>query len=345
MVPSSNPLSKYANLTEVQIRGMITHAAREYPFLDHSSEDTLCTLARLMISVDFVSDQRVTPLRSSLLFLRRIGQTANPPIDTIRERDFVFLIKMFGLIVRDKHGLLEFLPDNVWIDESELGESKPATETKITDDVSARAVEMEISDIKRHRKIHERRIDAGTNRLLRWYRDGQLALVLAERVKAGEKIGEAREHLRSQHDVKDHEYVRVRKRAFDMGLIESARTSRRKNIRVTLDPDCAAYIETRIREDRQLRGRTPAQAVNGCLRDLYSLTNNGRPMPAAQRVVVDDDDLDADLKAVPATAAQPKEATAPARKAASQPTASAKAKPVAPVAKKTTSVKRGTKRG
>ena len=285
------PLSKFAELPEVQIRGMITHVRREFPFLDHSSEDALYALARLMINIDFVAEKRVTPLRSSLLFLRRIGPTASPSVETIKERDFVFLIKMFGLKVRNKNGLLEFLPDNEWIDDTEK-DGKPATEVNIDNGKDAQLIEKEISDIKRHRKIHEKRIDAGTNRLLRWYRDNYLALVLAERViKENEKIGEAREFLRVHHDVKDHEYVRIRKRAFELGLIESARTTRRKNMRTTLDMDCAVWIEQLLRSESRFRGRTPTYVVNTCLRDLYELSNPGKKMPTAPKIVVDDDDM------------------------------------------------------
>lgn len=303
-------LSKFADLPEVQVRGMITHVKREFPFLDHSSEDALYALARLMMNIEFIADKRVTPLRSSLLFLRYIGPTANPPVETIKERDFVFLIKMFGLKTRSKNGLLEFLPDNTWIDDSDK-DGKPAVEMKIENGKDAQLIEREVSDIKRHRKIHEKRIDAGTNRLLRWYRDNCLAIVLADRVlKEGEKIGEAREYLRTHHDVKDHEYVRIRKRAFELGLIESARTTRRKNMRVTLDMDCAGWVENLLRTDSRFRGRTPTNVVNTCLRDLYEMTNRTR-MPAAPKVVVDDE-FDADAAAAPE---KEKVARAPARKA------------------------------
>jgi hypothetical protein len=301
---------------------MITHAKREYQYLDHSSEDALYALARLMSSVDFVADKRVTPLRSSLLFLRRVGTSANPPVATIKERDFVVLIKMFGLKVRNKNGLLEFLPDNEWIDDTEK-DGKPAVEVPIENGKDAQLIEKEVSDIKRHRKIHEKRIDAGTNRLLRWYRDNFLAIVLAERVRnENEKIGEAREFLRQQFDVKDHEYVRIRKRAFELDLIESARTTRRRNMRITLDGDCALWVEQLLRSEPRFRGRTPTYVVNTCMRDLYEIANNGRKMPPAPKVV-EDDDLDdgvspEPVKAAPAKPSPAKTASTPARPAAGE---------------------------
>ncbi|TKC90166.1 hypothetical protein FAZ69_08435 [Trinickia terrae] len=305
---------------------MITHVKREFPFLDHSSEDALYVLARLMINIDFIAEKRVTPLRSSLLFLRRIGAAVNPPVETIKERDFVFLIKMFGLKVRNKNGLLEFLPDNEWIDDSDE-DGKPATEVKIENGKDAQLIEKEVSDIKRHRKIHEKRIDAGTNRLLRWYRDNYLALVLAERVlKENEKIGEAREFLRVHHDVKDHEYVRIRKRAFELGLIESSRTARRKNMRVTLDMDCAVWIEQLLRETR-FRSRTPTYVVNTCLRDLYEMSNSGRKMPPAPKLMMSDD-LEEGFEAAPARAGRaPVSGAAASAKGGAKPAPAAKKKP------------------
>ncbi|ARL04337.1 hypothetical protein [Burkholderia pseudomallei] len=315
----ATPLSKFEDITEVQLRGMIQHAKREYPFLDYSSDDALYALARLMISVDFMTERRVTPLRSSLLFLRRIGAHADPAVPVIKERDFVFLVKMFGLLIRDKQGLYEFLPSNKWIDDSE-DEGKPAVEVKIDDEATARAVEMEVSDIKKHRKIHERRIDAGTNRLVRWYRDAQLAVVLADRVKSGQKIGDAREFLRTEHDVKDHEYVRIRERALEMGLLKNARTTRRKNIRVTLDGDVAHWVESQGSVDGRLHARTPTQTVNACLRDLYFLVNKTR-MPAAPKVGSDD--------AQPAAAgAAPASSVSPAAKKATKARAPAKKRAV-----------------
>lgn len=311
----ATPISKHQGMSEVQLRGMIQHAQREYPFLDHSSSDALYALARLMIDVDFMVDRKVTPLRSSLEFLRRIGEQAPVPIIKIHERDFVFLIKMFGLMVRDKHGLLEFLPKNRWIDDHEA-DGKPAVEVKIDTESTARKIELEISDVKKHRKIHDRRIEAGTNRLLRWYRDVQLAVLLAEQVKNGAKIGEARETLRLHYHVKDHEYVRIRERALEMGLMDATRTAHRKNTRVTLDPDVAAFVDKLSVRDGRMHAKTPTQTVNQAMRDLHMLLYKA-PLPAIPKDdAAEDDDLSA---ADTAVATQSTVKTPNVRTAAKQP--------------------------
>jgi hypothetical protein len=322
------PISKFADMTEVQLRGMIRHTQREYAFLDHSNDEAVYALARLMTTADFVSVGKVTPLRSSLLFLRRIGPQAAPAVPAIRERDFVFAIKMFGLLVRDKQGLLEFLPDNKWIDDTDA-EGKPAILIDIKSEIIAREVEFEISDTKKHRKIHERRIDAGTNRLLRWNRDGQLAVLLAELVKGGLKIGEARELLRTEHDVKDHEYVRVRERALEIGLLQSTRSARRKNTRVTLDADVAVFIDSQARVPGRLHPRTPTQTVNQCLRDLYLMMYK-KAMPPAPKVEEDDDEMQPPparpaasvrLPPIPAKSVETKKASPPTKSEGKKPTA------------------------
>jgi len=265
----ATPISKHRDMPEVQLRGMITHAQKEFKYLDHTSDEALFGLARLMVTNDFVVDRQVTPVRSSLEFLRKIGPTAEPAVQKIHERDFVFAIKMFGMLVREKNGLLEFLPGNRWIDDIDT-EGKPAVKIEIDNEKTGREIELDISDVKKHRKIHERRIEAATNRLLRIHRDVSLAKVLGALIQSGMKIGEARDVLRQDHVVKDHEYVRIRGYALELGLLDTR--SRRKNTRVTLDPDVAAYVVELSKVKGRLHSRTPTQTVNQALRDLHLLT-------------------------------------------------------------------------
>lgn len=270
----TTPISKYRELDEVQLRGMIRHAEKTYPFLDPTSEDALYALARLMIDTDYVIDRMPTPVRASLEFLRGIAGAAG--VERIAERDLVFLIKMFGLRMRNKGGLLEFLPRNEWIREAH-GE-KPAVEVHINDGGQAKSVEYEISQVHKTRKIHARRIDAAQNRLSRLHRDTALAQVFVQLHTQGKTIGEAKDELRTTYNVKDHEYNRVRERALELGIFDPTRNKRRLHGRVTLDADVMEYVE-RLAEEQQggrMHSKTPSQMVNQMLRDFHFLTTKQR---------------------------------------------------------------------
>ena len=274
------PISKHRDLDELQLRGMIRHAAKSYPFLDASSEDAVYALARLMVDVDYVVDRMTTPVRASLEFLRSLADERLGVGARIAERDFVFVIKMFGLKIRNKGGLLEFLPRNEWIKESS-GE-KPATEVTIDDQTQAKTVEFEISDVQKHRKIHGRRIEAAYNRLMRLHRDTELALIFVNLVNGGRTIGEAKDELRNNFDVKDHEYNRIRERALDLGIFDRTRKRTRTQGRITLDPDVMAYVEEEAAASQggRMHRRTPTQMANQMLRDFHLLVKKKPLIPA-----------------------------------------------------------------
>ncbi|KVV07453.1 hypothetical protein [Burkholderia ubonensis] len=267
-------------MDEVQLRGMIRHAAKSYPFLDATSEDAVYSLARLMIDVDYVVDRMTTPVRASLEFLRSLADQRLGPGARIAERDFVFVIKMFGLKIRNKGGLLEFLPRNEWVRESS-GE-KPAIEVTIDDQTQAKTVEFEISDVQRHRKIHGRRIEAAYNRLVRLHRDTELALIFVSLVNGGKTIGEAKDELRNNFDVKDHEYNRIRERALELGIFDRTRKRTRTQGRITLDPDVMAFVEEQAAASQggRMHRRTPSQMANEMLRDFHFLLKKKPLIPA-----------------------------------------------------------------
>ncbi|WP_249204698.1 hypothetical protein [Burkholderia cenocepacia] len=264
-------------MDELQLRGMIRHAAKSYPFLDASSEDAVYALARLMVDVDYVVDRMTTPVRASLEFLRSLAEERLGAGSRIAERDFVFVIKMFGLKIRNKGGLLEFLPRNEWIKEAN-GE-KPAIEVTIDDQTQAKTVEFEISDVQKHRKIHGRRIEAAYNRLVRLHRDTELARIFVSLVNSGKTIGEAKDELRSQFDVKDHEYNRIRERALDLGIFDRTRKRTRTQGRITLDPDVMAFVEEEAAASQggRMHRRTPTQMANQMLRDFHLMLKK-RPL-------------------------------------------------------------------
>lgn len=271
----ASELSQFQNLQEPELRGMITHALKQFAYLDSvSGPNVLYAIARFMIHTEFICD-RPTPVRASLEFLRKSGLTAEPPIPKLHERDFIFLIQMFGLIIRAKSGLLEFLPNNRWVDV----DGKPGEKVVIDTGIKGREIEMEISDIKKVRKIHMRRIEAALNRLQRNYRDLACARELGRLVKSGMKIGDAKDVLRNDHYVKDHEYVRVRDCALRMGFLP--KKERRASTRVTLDEDVLVYVEG-ARSKPEMRLRTPSQIINSMIRDLHFMLHK-KPLPGAPK--------------------------------------------------------------
>jgi hypothetical protein len=301
----ATPVSiKFRDLDEVQLRGMITHTRRQYAYLDPSSDDAVYALARLMTEVDFMHDRVVTPVRASLEFLQTIENhrraeaeqnpsTAKTPLvdGVIHERDLVFVIKMFGIRLRSKGGLLQFLPRNEWI-RGDDGDAAPAVEVNIDSPASAKGIEFEISAIKRNRKVHARQIDAAFNRLTRRFRDAEMARVFATLVTVkGMSIGEAKDALRTEHNIKDHEYNRIRDAAVELKIFDPASRRKHSNGRVTLDPDVLEWVESRVEEDLsgRMHRKTLSQMVNEMVRHLHQLVMKTQLAPksnaSARRVV------------------------------------------------------------
>ncbi|WP_236077301.1 DUF4209 domain-containing protein [Paraburkholderia domus] len=263
---------------------MITHATRTYPFLDSTSEDTVYALARLMIDVEFMSDRSLTPARASLEFLREIGRQKEV-LDRIVERDFVFAIKMFGLNLRNEAGLLLFQPRNDWVRDGDE-DGSTAVEVTIDNQSQAKEAEFAISDVQKHRKVHSRRIEAALNRLLRRYRDVELAREFVSLVNDGKSIGEAKDVLRTRHNVKDHEYNRVRETALEIGIFDPSSRRKRTHGRVTLEPEVMAYVEqaAKTTQGSRLHQKTPSQMVNQMLRDLHYITEKKHLVPQSSGI-------------------------------------------------------------
>lgn len=271
---STSSLRKFADLDEVQLDGMIAYAHRTYPFLEGSSPEGLRLLCRLMQSANFLFDKKPTPIRSAFEFLRKIAVSDVQGVPTqaarFAERDFVFAIKMFGLKVRDKNGVNQFVPDNR-LDEAE------DEEILIENAKDARELEFYLSDVYRKRtKIQTHTIQSATNKLLREWREIELAKAFSNKINAeGMSIGQAREFLRVTCSVKDHEFVRIRQYAIELNLFQSKRNPARANRRVTLDEDNIEFVEKLAKSF--VKGKNPlsmSQTVNKALRDFSKLVKD-----------------------------------------------------------------------
>lgn len=274
-----NLLKSYESLDTVQINGMILAAKQRFPYLECSSQDILLNLCVVMIHTHFILDTKATPIRASFEFLRQIMRTAagNDPRAAkleFKERDFIFAIKMFGLKIRDKNGLKQFVPENE-IDH------RDDEEVLITDEYSARELEHYVSDIQKRTKIQTNGIESALNRLLRDWREIELAKEFTNMMdKEGIAIGQARDRLRDEYGVKDHEFVRIRDHAIELGLLKSKRNQSKNGRRITLDPDVLVFVEQLMsKPDPNRKGarKEPAsasEAVNQAMRDFYLMINN-----------------------------------------------------------------------
>lgn len=268
---STSLLSKFAKLDDVQLDGMIAYAHRNYPYLEGSSPEGLRLVCRLMLTSNFVFEKKPTPVRSAFEFLRRIAANdvsgAAKEAAHFAERDFVFAVKMFGLKIRSKNGVNQFVPNNK-LDEAE------DEEVLIDGAKDARELEFYLSDVYRKRtKIQTHTIQSATNKLLREWREVELAKVFADKVNNdGASIGQAREFLRVNCEVKDHEFVRIRQHAIAMNLFQSRRSSSKTNRRVTLDDDNVAFCEKLGKGfSRGKNALSMSQTVNRALRDFKKL--------------------------------------------------------------------------
>lgn len=264
-------LRKFAELDDVQLDGMIAYTHRSFPFLESSSPEGLRLLCRKMLDSNFLFEKKPTPIRSAFEFLRKIAvadvQGVTSDSARFAERDFVFAVKMFGLKVRNKNGVNQFVPDNRLDNAAD-------EEVTVDDSKDARELEFYLSDVYRKRtKIQTHTIQSATNKLLREWREVELAKAFSDKINIeGATIGQAREFLRTTCSVKDHEFVRIRQHAIDLGWFQSKRNPARVNRRVTLDEDNVAFAETLAKSFA--KGKNPlsmSQAVNKALRDFKKL--------------------------------------------------------------------------
>jgi len=275
-----NILSKYAELEQPQILGMIGYAKSQYPFLDSTSDVALYKLVRLMFDNYFMSEKKPTPILATYKFLTTVAETTYPDAPEVKifaERDFVFAVKMFGLRIRDKNGVMQFVPDNQ-LDSAE------DEEVLIDSAKAVKALEYYISGVKKSTKIHTNAIESATGTLLRDWREMNLAVLFSKKMKKdGMTIGQARDFLIQHEQVKTHEFVRIREHAVDMGLFTSKRNPSKINRRITLDDDVYQFVSTLMQKGHPSKKgpMNASDAVNAGLRDLYRLTHDGAALPSA----------------------------------------------------------------
>ena len=261
------PLEKFASLSAVQITAMIAHAVRSYPYLEHTSSTVVADLAKLMIDTPYMLDNKPTPICASYSFLKEVAKSSSAEVARFTDRDFVFCIKMFGLVLRERLGVIQFLHGNAVSDDD------IDSEVLIADYDQAKRLEMYVSSIHKHTKIQRNSLDSADNKLRRVYRDVELAKLFVQMVdKEGLTVGEARNRLRTNCNVKDHEFIRIREQAIAMGIFESKR-AKAKSARVTIDDENLPFVES-LAKGAGKNGSTLnlTQAVNKALRDLRLLT-------------------------------------------------------------------------
>jgi hypothetical protein len=259
---------------------MVNVALKEFPYLEYSSMDVLLFLCEFMIKVEFMSEKKATPIRSAFEFLREVGAVELSKIKAaggtapimFAERDFVFAIKLFGLYVRNHNGINQFVPD---------GEQDSTDETVVIDSsTEAKRLEYYVSDVQKRTKIQIHAIESAANRLRREWREIELARIFSESIKSGKTIGQARNFLREECGIKDHEFVRIREYAISRGWFSSKRRSSKANRRVTLDDDVAIYVADLAKNfSKGAKSLTMSQATNKALRDFKTIVEDQEVEP------------------------------------------------------------------
>lgn len=270
---STGFMRKFAQLDDNQLDGMIAHTHRSFSYLESTSLEALRGLARLMLTVDFIFDKKPTPVRSSYEFLKKANEhdVQGRPTDPVRfaERDFVFIVKMFGLRIRTaSSGVNQFVPENeLDRDDEELLLDTPK---------AVRQLEFYLSDVyKTPTKIQTHSIQSATNKLLREWREVGLARMFSNKIAVdGMTIGQAREYLRTDCGVKDHEFVRIRRYAMDRGWFSGKSNKKSANRRVTLDEDNVEFVEGLARSFAKGKAPlSPSATVNKALRDFKRIVD------------------------------------------------------------------------
>lgn len=268
---------RFHDVDEIKLEGMISYTRRVAPYVQFSSLPAVKTLANLMLNTSFCFERKETPLCSSYNFLQRVGSFAGGPTSleeqaenagttkkSFEERDFIFLVKMFGFSLRRANSGVIQIVEELDIDDD------PVT---IDDEKSAKELEFYISEIQKHTRIQLHSIESSTKRLLRDWREVQLAYALAEKVnKENYTIGRAKDFLRDNCAIKDHEFVRIREHALNLDLLTPKRKRSDTSRRVSIDEDVIPFIDDLSK--KLSKGRHPltfTQAVNRALRDFRQL--------------------------------------------------------------------------
>lgn len=279
-------LDKFQIKSDAELKGMIEHAKRTFPYLEVTS--ATFGLCRLMLDEPFMFADRQTPIRSSFEFLERVQASTSGHAAVVTDRDFMFAVKMFGLKVWERGGQYYFLGDNEppveKVRRVQAGKEVKYRPVAIESAEDVRMLEFYLFSGTKRTKIQIAAIQSATNKLLRDWRELKVARILGELLKS-QTIGEAKEVLRTDYGVKDHEFVRIRQIAIKIGVFASGRSTAKKSNRATLEDDVLEYLE-RVRKQKVAEGQrgqlSITQLVNQTIRELH-LIATGEPLPRAGR--------------------------------------------------------------
>mgnify|MGYP003333256181 CR=1 FL=1 len=283
--------------SDVALRGMIEHCRQTYTYLEVS--DSTFAVCKAMLETPFMLDNRPTPIRSVYEFFKRVIANGQP-LPSL-DRDFVFGIKMYGLRVWEKAGQFVFLPGNE-PQEPKVRKVRNGREVRFrpvpietVEDV--RKLEFYIFDGSKRTKIQHNSIESATNRLLRTHHELTLAKVLGS-LRKTMAIGEARDVLRQDYNVKDHEFVRIRKAAMALGVFKSGRSTATQSNRFTMDEDVQQFVERVAKqkaEDGEPVPSSQSQLVNQVFRELHMLAFGTR-LPKVEKPKTSDKAAESDGK-------------------------------------------------
>lgn len=268
--------------------GMIAATRDQYPFLEISSVEAVYSLLQEIQKENFLFTNKRTPVRTSWMFCQKMQEAAiaqapsGAPHVMYHERDFVFVVKLLGLKIRVTNGLLEFPKDNVLNPSDE--------DFQITDVRVAKMLEFRLTGTEKRKKQEINTIETALSRLLRQYREKELARVFGELYSRKTPIADIKAHLRAMTapvEIADHQFTRIRQYAVDLGLYVP-RKSARVAKRVTLDEDNIKFVHEMMNRSAFTKGEnmTVAQVVNRMLRqlrELGSLEAPATPRPPTQR--------------------------------------------------------------
>ncbi|WP_454727963.1 MULTISPECIES: hypothetical protein [Cupriavidus] len=276
-------LDSSQSLTNEALQQMIADAERSFEFLSRTRHTF--TTCRLMLDNHFMFDDKQTPIAASFEFLKRRAEQEDPHNAALDLQDFVFAIKMFGIAVHERKGVMYFLGRNMkakGVRRVRSGVEDKFVPVPLDDADSIRVLEFYLFSGSKRTKIQLNEIQSATNRLLRDYRDLQLAEELSRLRTTGLSIGEARDQMRAELGVKDHEFARIRAIAIDLGIFKPGRAAAKESSRVMLDPDVQDWL-VNVRTQKKKEGvrenqLSMSKLINTAVRELY-LMGMGEPLP------------------------------------------------------------------
>ncbi|WP_432262892.1 hypothetical protein [Cupriavidus sp. TMH.W2] len=278
------------DLSDDALKHMIAEAERSFDYL--SSTPHTFALCKLMLAHEFMFSDRQTPIDSSVEFLKTRAELLGVP-GIVTDRDFVFAIKMFGIKIWQKKSMFYFRGEQAASTGTGVRRVRDGVtvdfKIKPLDDAAAmKDLEFYLYSGSKRTKIQLNEIQSASNKLLRDHRDRELALLLGElRGKRKLSIGDARDLLRNEYDVKDHEFARIRAKAIELGVFTPGRAAAKESSRVTLDADVLEFLGL-VRAKKRGAGvrdnqLTLTKLLNSAIRDMH-LVAYGEPLPRAAKV-------------------------------------------------------------